>query len=272
MAVADRVPRAARRGRGARRSAWCLSSRRSTASCRPGSRWRWQPASASARCCPGSTTGWRRSDRHGQRPDRDRAAADDVPVLARSGTRSSARRRPTARHPAVLHRLALPFLGGRTALIRPRLDLPRRPPAYRTGVIIVGLARCIAMVLVWNEIACGDRDRAAVLVVFNAIFQLAAYSFLGYFYLTVLPGWLGRTPRTSRSAIGRSPAPRRLPGIPLAAVFLTAHRTSLARRTGPRDVHASNRPRSRYTGRRHDRASGSRSRGTRSPRESRTRC
>ena len=64
-------------------------------------------------------------------------------------------------------------------------------PAYRTGVIIVGLARCIAMVLIWNDLACGDNDRAAVLVVFNAVFQVVAYSFLGYFYLTVLPGWLG---------------------------------------------------------------------------------
>ena len=61
-------------------------------------------------------------------------------------------------------------------------------PAYRTGVIIVGLARCIAMVLVWNDIALGDRERAAVLVVFNALFQVAAYALLGYFYLTLLPG------------------------------------------------------------------------------------
>ena len=64
-------------------------------------------------------------------------------------------------------------------------------PAYRTGVIIVGLARCIAMVLIWNDLARGDRDRTALLVVFNALFQVAAYSLLGYFYLTVLPGWLG---------------------------------------------------------------------------------
>ena len=70
------------------------------------------------------------------------------------------------------------------------LLLPNQP-AYRTGVIIVGLARCIAMVLIWNDLAKGDRDRTALLVVFNALFQVAAFAFLGYFYLTTLPGWLG---------------------------------------------------------------------------------
>lgn len=64
-------------------------------------------------------------------------------------------------------------------------------PAYRTGLIIVGLARCIAMVLIWNDLACGSGEAAAVLVALNSVFQVIAYAILGWFYLQALPEWLG---------------------------------------------------------------------------------
>ncbi|HWU45247.1 MAG TPA: ACR3 family arsenite efflux transporter [Humibacter sp.] len=64
-------------------------------------------------------------------------------------------------------------------------------PEYRAGLIIVGLARCIAMVLIWNDLACGDREAAALLVALNSVFQVVAFGALGWFYLQILPGWLG---------------------------------------------------------------------------------
>jgi arsenical-resistance protein len=95
-------------------------------------------------------------------------------------------------------------------------------PEYRTGLIIVGLARCIAMVIIWNDLACGDREAAAVLVALNSIFQVLMFAALGWFYLSALPGWL-HLPQTaintSTSQIARSVLI--FLGIPLLAGYLS---------------------------------------------------
>lgn len=79
--------------------------------------------------------------------------------------------------PLVMFALAWIFLGDHAEL--------------RTGLIIVGLARCIAMVLIWSDLSCADREATAVLVAINSVFQVLMFGVLGWFYLQILPNWLG---------------------------------------------------------------------------------
>jgi len=103
-------------------------------------------------------------------------------------------------------------------------------PEFRTGLIVIGLARCIAMVLIWNDLACGDREAAALLVALNSVFQILAYALLGTFYLRVLPGWLGLdTQDVAFSTWDITKAVLIFLGIPLLAGFLT-RRIGLRRR------------------------------------------
>jgi arsenite transporter len=103
-------------------------------------------------------------------------------------------------------------------------------PEYRTGLIIVGLARCIAMVLIWSDLADADAEATALLVALNSLFQIAAYSLLGWFYLTVLPGWLGLD--TQGFEVGLWEVARTVLiflGLPLAAGYVT-RRVGIRRR------------------------------------------
>ena len=97
-------------------------------------------------------------------------------------------------------------------------------PEYRTGLIVVGLARCIAMVFVWNDLARGDREVAAVLVAINSVFQIVAFAGLGWFYMQVLPGWLGLATTSADFSVGAiALSVLVFLGLPLLAGFLTRH-------------------------------------------------
>ncbi len=110
--------------------------------------------------------------------------------------------------PAVMFALAWLFLG----------DLA----PYRTGLIIVGLARCIAMVLIWNQLAGGHREAGAVLVALNSLFQILAFALLSYFSLTTVPSWLGLATQGIDVSVAKVAVTVAIfLGVPLVAGYLT---------------------------------------------------
>ena len=106
-------------------------------------------------------------------------------------------------------------------------------PAYRVGLIIVGLARCIAMVLVWNALARGSAEYAALLVGLNSVFQMLLYSGMAWFFVTVLSGWIGGLTASAVVSISIFDVAGTVLlylGIPRAMGYVT--RTVLVRRSG----------------------------------------
>ncbi|HVT70978.1 MAG TPA: ACR3 family arsenite efflux transporter [Trebonia sp.] len=145
------------------------------------------------------------------------------PVLAKVRYDSRSLGRVTGDRRLMVSSLVLNWVVGPAVMFALAWLLLPDLPAYRTGLIIVGLARCIAMVIIWNDLACGDREATAVLVALNSVFQVLAFGLLGWFYLGLLPGWLGLGNGQQLHISGGTIAVNVLIylGIPLVAGYLT---------------------------------------------------
>ena len=157
------------------------------------------------------------------------------PVLAK--VRYTDTRRVTGDRKLLVASLVLNWVVGPALMFALAWLLLPDLPTYRTGLIIVGLARCIAMVLIWNDLSCGDREAAAVLVAINSVFQIVAFAGLGYFYLHLLPGWLGLSTTGIHIGIGRiALSVLVFLGVPLVGGYLTR---TIGERSGGRDWYES---------------------------------